>query len=265
MRGGLGRLGRLNPPGPLVLMYHGIGERAAAVDPYNLFVPAERFRAQLRWLLSRCYRPLDLQGFLAWRGGPRSVLVTFDDGYASVLTEAYPVLAELGFPAAVFVLAGLLGGRSQWMAEMPAEPLLDADGVRRLASSGIDVGLHGMDHTTMAGLDAAGLRRQTVVAGDLLEAASGVRPAAFAYPGGHHDAAARAAVAAAGFSAAFATYDGAGRFAIPRVDVNALDTARSFRLKTLAAYPSVRRALGRLPAARAGLHSLVGRAGRPRG
>ena len=51
---------------------------------------------------------------VAWaRGGKpppeRSCLIAFDDGYASVLREAAPVLAEHGFGAIVFVTTGLVG------------------------------------------------------------------------------------------------------------------------------------------------------------
>ena len=40
----------------------------------------------------------------------------------------------------------------------------------------------------------------------------------------------------AGFAAAFAIYRRKGRFALPRVDVNALDTRSSFTLKTSGLY-----------------------------
>ena len=93
---------------PLVLMYHGIGERPAAADPYNLFVPAADLAAHLTSLLDRGWRPLRLSEFLAGGLGPRRFLVTFDDGYRSVHDLAMPMLAELGVPATVFVCAGLL-------------------------------------------------------------------------------------------------------------------------------------------------------------
>ncbi|WP_380281793.1 polysaccharide deacetylase family protein [Kitasatospora purpeofusca] len=41
---------------------------------------------------------------------PRSVLVTFDDGDRTVLTEGLPVLTRLGIPAAAFVVTDLIGG-----------------------------------------------------------------------------------------------------------------------------------------------------------
>ena len=60
------------------------------------------------------------------------------------------MLAELGVPATVFVLPGLLGGTSEWMPEMSAEPLMTAEEVLATRASGFELGLHGMDHTALA-------------------------------------------------------------------------------------------------------------------
>lgn len=247
---------------PLVLMYHGIGRRSAAADPHNLFVPAEVLHVQLRSLLRRGWRPLDLDGYLAGPAPRRSFLVTFDDGYTSVRDDAAPVLRALGVPAVLFVCPGLLGGRSSWMPETPDERLLDAAGLRSVVRDGIEVGGHGWDHADMTGRDAASLRRHTDDVAEALADATGVRPRAFAYPFGAHDADARIAVAGAGYAVAFATHAGDPPMAVPRVDLNALDTSRSFRIKTWAGYAVARRALGRVPGARSRVHRWVGLAPR---
>lgn len=243
---------------PLVLMYHGVGRRTAAADPYNLFVPAEAFRGQMVSLLRRGWRPLDLDGFLAGPRSPRSFLVTFDDGYTSVRDDALPVLSELGVPAVLFVCPGLLGERSGWMSETPDERLLDADGLNAVARAGVEIGGHGWDHAAMTGLDATALHEHTEQVAAALAETTGVRPRAFAYPYGSHDVPARTAVAGAGYAVGFATHDGGGPMAVPRVDVNALDTARSFRIKTWAGYPAVRRTLGTVPGIRSRIHRWVG-------
>jgi peptidoglycan/xylan/chitin deacetylase (PgdA/CDA1 family) len=252
------------PRRPLVLMYHGIGSRPPAADPYNLFVSPAALRAQLSWLLGRGWRPLRLADYLADRHrSSRRFLVTFDDGYRSVHDIALPLLVELGVPATVFLCAGLLGGVSGWMPDLPDEPLVTREQALALRAAGLDIGLHGLDHTVLAGLPDAELRRQTVGAADLLAAELGERPQAFAYPCGQHDGRARAAVATAGMRVAFATYRGAGPFAVSRVDVNATDTGRTFSLKTRRGYPQLRRLTGAVPGLRPTLHALVGRPGDP--
>lgn len=253
---------------PLVLMYHGVGQRPRLSDPYNLFVPAPMLSAQLSYLLAEGWQPLRLADYLAAArtgsrtAGGRRFLLTFDDGYQSVYDQAWPLLTALGVPATVFVCAGLLGGVSGWMPEMPAEPLLTETQVRELYLAGLDIGVHGLDHTPLVGLPAAELAAQTAGATDVLANVLGERPRAYAYPGGQHDPAVRAAVAAAGLEAGFSTYDGDGPWAIPRVDVNATDSLRSFRLKLWHGYPTLRRVTGLVPGLRPALHLLVGAAGR---
>lgn len=247
-------------------MYHAFGRRTGPADPHNLFVTGEAFEAQLTALLRRGHRPLDEAGFVAglergsWPG--RSFFVTVDDGYVSTVDVAAPVLSRLGVPATVFVLPGMLGATSAWMADMPHEPLLDAEGIYGLRRHGIGVGLHGLDHRSLPGLPEPELHRQIVQARDLLAGILGDEPALFAYPYGDHDRAAREAVADAGFRAAFAIYAGADRFAFPRVDVNSLDTPRTFRLKSSHLFPLAKTVLDRAPGLRRATHSLVGRARR---
>ncbi|MFJ8538270.1 polysaccharide deacetylase family protein [Streptomyces sp. NPDC093591] len=242
----------------LVLMYHGVGRRSARQDPFCLFVPPDTLYRQLRGLLDRGWTPLTLDRYLHGRFPRRSVLVTFDDGYQALLDEGLPVLRKLGFPATAFVLSGVLGGTSAWMAEMPDEPLLDAAGVRALADAGLDVECHGWDHSDLVNAGTGTLARNLVDAPAVLADITGKRARAFAYPYGTHDAAARRAVAEAGFEIAFSVHDAAGRYAVRRVDINATEVDATFRVKTWRGYPTIRRMSGAVPLLRPALHSLIG-------
>ncbi|MFB8236552.1 polysaccharide deacetylase family protein [Kitasatospora purpeofusca] len=92
-----------------VLAYHGVD------DPRVFALQMER--------LVRVARPVSPTAVEeAVRTGralpPRSVLVTFDDGDRTVLTEGLPVLTRLGIPAAAFVVTDLIGGDQPfWWSE----------------------------------------------------------------------------------------------------------------------------------------------------
>jgi peptidoglycan/xylan/chitin deacetylase (PgdA/CDA1 family) len=62
--------------------------------------------------LAKYYNPVSLQDVLDDRNGrnlpSRAVLVSFDDGYASVMTTAIPVCQRLGVPAVLFLNAAVL-------------------------------------------------------------------------------------------------------------------------------------------------------------
>jgi peptidoglycan/xylan/chitin deacetylase (PgdA/CDA1 family) len=100
-------------PGMLVLSYHAIkpsGPGASTMAFSSLHVTAAQFETHCRILASLC-NPISLDDWRAHRDAgrplaPRPVLVTFDDGYRSVLTEALPVLERHGVPAVIFACTG---------------------------------------------------------------------------------------------------------------------------------------------------------------
>lgn len=109
----------------LVIAYHRVGE--AEADPFGLCVPPPRFAEQME-VLGRTCRPVSLSALLTesarGRIPPRSVAVTFDDGYADNLYLARPILERYGVPATVFVATGYLGARREfWWDELERRAL----------------------------------------------------------------------------------------------------------------------------------------------
>lgn len=246
---------------PTILMYHGVDTVPAQQDPDNLFVDPEVFAEQMEALASRGYTVVGENDLVAWQRGAslprRSIVITFDDGYRSVRTHAVPVLQQHGFPAICYVSAGLLDAGLNGKPHQ-AYGLMDRSEVAELAAAGVSIACHGWDHSSLRAAEPHDLVRSTATSREVLAEVTGTAPTTFAYPYGHHDDAARAAVEQAGFDLALATYDGCGRFALPRVDINATDTPKSFRIKLNKAYPTARRVTNYAPGLRRGVHHLVG-------
>ncbi|HZZ92456.1 MAG TPA: polysaccharide deacetylase family protein [Usitatibacter sp.] len=92
----------LRPRGVYVLMYH----RISAPGDFFGGVSVDNFRRQMEWLRDHCTPvwPEDvLRATQYARRGKPPVVVTFDDGYRDFRTRAWPILQELGIPAAVFL------------------------------------------------------------------------------------------------------------------------------------------------------------------
>lgn len=103
------RLGApLRRPGVVVLMYHRVTRPG---EPFH-GIGLDAFREQMRWLKARC-EPIAAEAFLDRVKSPSrrrpAVLVTFDDGYRDYHDNAYPILQELGIPAAVFLATSFMG------------------------------------------------------------------------------------------------------------------------------------------------------------
>ena len=250
---------------PVVLMYHGFCVSRRSDDPENLFVEVGAFEQQLTWLLEHGWTPLDLDRFLAARDGRRpsrkTFLVTIDDGYESVVELAAPVLRRRGVPALLFVPSGLVGKEARWLDSPAHEPILSAEELRRLPDDyGIEVGAHGRDHRDLRGLAPAELDRQVGQACRELAGLLRREVRSLAFPYGGHDADARAAAERSGVRLAFSVFDDHGPFAVSRVDVNATDTSRSFRVKLMPHYRRVWNVLQRAPWARRLVRRSIARA-----
>jgi peptidoglycan/xylan/chitin deacetylase (PgdA/CDA1 family) len=109
---------------------------------------------------------------------------------------------------------------------------------------GIEIGAHGLDHTSMVGMSDADLLRHTRGVREDIADITGIAPRTFAYPFGDQDARARRAVQAAGYDVAFSVFDDAGRYSISRIDVKPGDTLAALRIKLVPGYRTVWRAAG---------------------
>ncbi|MER7402557.1 polysaccharide deacetylase family protein [Streptomyces sp. NPDC000070] len=223
-------------PGPVlfVAMYHSVGDPSD--DPYRITVTPERLDRQLGWLRRRGLRGVSMAELLAARArgaGGDLVGLTFDDGYADFVTEALPVLRRHDCGATLFVLPGRLGGENSWDPLGPRKPLLTADGVRRAAAEGVEIGSHGLTHVDLTEADDITLKSEVEGSRTVLAELTGTAPAGFCYPYGTVDRRAVDAVRAAGYAYGCAIDPGpvGGPHALPRVHVGQRDNAVRLFLK----------------------------------
>jgi peptidoglycan/xylan/chitin deacetylase (PgdA/CDA1 family) len=221
-----------------VLMYHRLTDRSGN---HPLSVATLRFRRQLALLRRLGYTSIAPGVIAGWlRGGPapppRSVVLTFDDGYLDTLTVALPLLQEFGFTATCYLVAGAIGRSSAWTA--PA-PLMDWGGVRAWLAGGMAVGAHTVRHADLTTLGPRAAREEIAESRARIEDRLGIPVRSFAYPYNRLNPRALATVAEAGYTDAVAGVEArAVPHAITRVD-GARDWAR-FGLGLLPAYPALR-------------------------
>lgn len=119
-------LARVELPGVAVLCYHGVrpdGMAPGTIPFQYLHIPQSTLDSHCRIVRDYC-DPISLDDWRAsLAGGPplpkRPVLITFDDGYRSVLTMGAPILTKYGVPAVVFVCTGPMATRRRlWFDEV---------------------------------------------------------------------------------------------------------------------------------------------------
>ncbi|MHB8157912.1 MAG: polysaccharide deacetylase family protein, partial [Desulfocucumaceae bacterium] len=96
-----------------VIVYHDVLPFVDSQDTYNTSViPLKNFAEQMEYLHSNGYNTAslsDLRDFVKGKKKlpPRTVVITFDDGYESNYIHCYPYLKKYNFRAAVFLMGSV--------------------------------------------------------------------------------------------------------------------------------------------------------------
>jgi peptidoglycan/xylan/chitin deacetylase (PgdA/CDA1 family) len=214
-----------------ILEYHYIRVNLNPPDRlgFRLSVTPTEFQKQMSWLAVNDYHPVllrDLRAyFLAGRSLPaRSVVLTFDDGYADFFQTAFPILRGLGFKAVAYVVPGFFGRPGY----------VDQEQVRQLDASGmVEIASHTVNHLDLTKVDSSVLNIQLQASKASLEQLLGHAVLDFCYPSGRFDRRAVAAVTAAGYQTATTEqsgteHDWAGRLTWSRIRVDGGENLRQF-------------------------------------
>ena len=223
---------------PVILMYHAIGGPSEAAGCY--LVPVRRFARQMAYLAAGKYRVISLHQLLEYRRRfelppARSVVITFDDGYADNHELAYPILRARGFQATFFLVSGCIGGRNTWdsAGELAGRPIVSWEAARQLVNGSMEIGAHSRRHRVLPDLSPA--ERSDEIGGSRRDLEEGLRCAVstFAYPFGRLDEATTAEVGRTGFGAACCSRSGANDPAVPdlllrRLEIRGTDSLVRF-------------------------------------
>jgi len=231
---------------PRILMYHMVSEPRPGARFNKLRVAPAQFERQLRCLRDGGWHfafMADLENPEALP--PKTVVLTFDDGYADNLLHADPLLAAYGACATLYLVEDRFD--RDWSTskkahhdsgELMREPKLDDEQVRELLSSGRwELGGHTYSHANLLRLDDAGRRREIVAARQSLAEHFAAPLRSFAYPFGLYADADVQVVREAGFRTAVTTREGIPRdlgaeaLELPRVKVSGRDGLLAFRLR----------------------------------
>jgi len=146
----------------VILNVHGVGPVNRTLEPGEdrLWVSTEQFEQVLETVAGRS-----------------DVLLTFDDGNASDVDIALPLLMKAKVKAEFFVCAGLLGSPGR----------VDEDGVRELLAAGMQVGSHGWAHRDWRTVTESESEQEFVEAHRVLAKLTGAPVTTVAIPYGSYD------------------------------------------------------------------------------
>lgn len=172
-----------------VLGYHDFSETQPETE---MRMKPSKFRKQMETIRRLGLHPITLDDFIAWKRGEKKlpakcVLITLDDGWKAVYTDAYPVLKEFNFPFTLFLYKQYVDGGGK---------ALTSEMVKEMQAHGASIGCHSATHpfpsevkaNAKKGADhfASFLNIQMAESKRFLEEKFGGKVTTYAYPGGYH-------------------------------------------------------------------------------
>lgn len=190
--------------GQPALMYHKLGPRPHGVRLKGLYIGGELFARQMHELRQAGYVSV-MPGEALEQSN--SLVISFDDGYVSVLEHGLPVLQDNGFRAVQYIVAGEIGGHNRWdVAEGEvAAPLMDRVQLREWLAAGQAIGSHTVNHVWLTRVHPAVAREEITSSKARLEDLLGVAVEHFCYPYGDWNRQVRDWVEEAGYRSACTT------------------------------------------------------------
>jgi len=169
-----------------ILMYHYVEPWPVGADVLrkNLTVQPADFAAEMAYLHAQGYVTVSLYDLMAALAQgqplpPRAVVLTFDDGYRTLVDYAAPTMAPLGYTGTVFVVTQLMDENfTQYLTWPQAEALYAA---------GWKIEPHTKTHALLAGTSRAYQLYEMLGSAQTVQAHIGVMPRFFAYPYGKWD------------------------------------------------------------------------------
>jgi peptidoglycan/xylan/chitin deacetylase (PgdA/CDA1 family) len=174
-----------------VLGYHDFSEN---LPETAMRIRTSKFRKQLETIRQLGITVISLEDFIAWKKGDKqipekSLLLTFDDGWKSVYTDAFPILREFGYPFTLYLYKNYVDGGGK---------ALTTPMIQEMVKAGATIGSHSVSHPypitvksfRKKGDDAydAHLRKEMGESKRFLESKFKVKANTYSYPGGYFTA-----------------------------------------------------------------------------
>lgn len=155
----------------------------------------------------------------------RTVVLTFDDGFANFYEKAWSVLQQYGFKATVFVISGYMGKQNDWAPPPPGlgmRDILSWEQATELSLNGMEIGSHTQTHRDLSRCSEWEVQREVIDSRAEIEDHLAMPVETFAYPYGATDPVSLGYVERT-FQAACTTVlkevNGEALHSLPRIDV----------------------------------------------
>lgn len=203
-----------------ILMYHSVNP--LALPENRIAVSVDNFERQMHFLKKHHYNVLTLERLADLikhkkKIPPRTLSITFDDGYKDNYTYAFPILKKYNLPATIFIIVNEVGRQQGDRLSWQEIKIMQDSGL-------VTFGSHTLGSEPLINIKSEEeIKRQIADSKKILEEKLGKRVVAFSYPEGRFNDKIRQLVMDSGYELAVATNPGKK---FPNNDIFALKRLR---------------------------------------
>ena len=187
-----------------ILTYHSVSSLSS--DPFE--ITANTFLRQMQYLAAGGYNVISLGNALALMNRkqvlPKTVVITFDDGFKDIYEYAFPILAEFGFPATVFLVVDAIGKIDNFSYATPRKKIkiLNWKEIKHSTQRGISYGSHTLTHRDMTVLSDQENVYELETSRNMIQKELAIKFIPFSYPFGLYKGKTKSLVRQSGYSCA---------------------------------------------------------------
>ncbi|MBC7915678.1 MAG: polysaccharide deacetylase family protein [Pyrinomonadaceae bacterium] len=233
-----------------VLLYHAVVDKEinSNIHPVNITLIA--FENQMKWLHDNGYKAISITEMLhsSDHGNlQKKLVITFDDGYLSLLNLATPILEKFNFTATVFLTTAAVEGKSYSLlgnnvTNCPEDDRpLTWEELKKMKDAGWDIQAHGSKHFKHNELTKKELFEEINSCKTAIVANLNYTPTYYAFPYGSYNTLCLKMLKKLNFKAGFSTHAGlanskSDNLRFPRVEIFLHDSMEIFTNKVLSGY-----------------------------
>ena len=164
-----------------VLMYHSISS-----DNNIISVSVTNFKKQMKLMSLLGYKGYSLNKINS-KTSKKKIIITFDDGYENIFTEAMPVLKKFNFSATCFIVNKKIGYFNDWdknQKNFKKKKLMNKKQINTWINNGFEVGSHTMNHYNLKYLSNDQKKYQILKPKQFFKTNYGINIQSFSYPFG---------------------------------------------------------------------------------
>ena len=164
-----------------VLMYHSISR-----DNNRISVSVTNFKKQMKLMSLLGYKGYSLNKINS-KTSKKKIIITFDDGYENIFTEAMPILKKFNFSATCFIVNKKIGYFNDWdknQKNFKKKKLMNKKQINTWINNGFEVGSHTMNHYNLKYLSNDQKKYQILKPKQFFKTNYGINIQSFSYPFG---------------------------------------------------------------------------------